>query len=119
MRAERTEFERVDEAGTRRDQIEPPGVLGAEAMLNQAGRGGEHHVGRDGANQDGIELQAVDAPLSQSSTRRFDSHVRRSDLRRGDVALRNPHPLQDPFIAGLDHFFEIVIGEHSRGRVTA
>ena len=111
--------ESVDETGAGRDQIESPGVLCAELMLHQAGRGGKHHVGRNGADQDRVELTAIDATLCQRRASRFDRHVRGGDVRGGDVALGNPDALQDPFVAGLDHLFEIVVGEHAGRHVAA
>ena len=63
--------------------------------------------------------RAVDAALGQRRASRFDGQVRGGDVRGGDVALGNSDALQNPFVAGLDHLFEIVVGEHAGRHVAA
>ena len=49
--------------------------------------------------------------------RRLDRHVGGGHLGRGDVALANARALQNPLVVGLDHLFQVLIGQHARRRV--
>src|SRR5579863_6981753 len=59
----RADGERIEKAGTGGGEIEAPGVLGTEAILNQARGGGEKHVGSDGGDDDQANVVSADAAL--------------------------------------------------------
>ncbi len=94
----------INESGAGGYQIESPGSLGANLVLDQAGGGREEHVGRDGADEDGVKVRTVDSGVGQCSFGCLDGHVRRCHLRRGDVSFRNSGALHDPIVGGIHHF---------------
>ncbi len=75
----------------------------------------------------GVTVQTMIASSSVASmprscehdARGFDRHIGRRDFGRGDVALRNSGSLENPLVAGVDHFLEILIGQHARRHVAA
>ena len=100
----------VDETGAGGDQVETPGAFRAQRMLHQAGGGGKHHVGRHGADDDGVQFGGFDAALRQSAPRGGDRHIRRGLVRAGDMALADAGARHDPLVAGRDHLLEVLIG---------
>ena len=98
----RAHVETVQKAGTGGDQIETPGALGSDAVLHQAGGGGEQVVGRDRADDDCFDLRRVHAALRQRAPRGLNRHVGGSHLRGGDVALTDARALHDPLIVRVD-----------------
>ena len=76
-------------------------------------RGRKHHVGCYGANDDGIELGSVDAAALQRVFRRQGRQIGRRNIGRGNMPLGNTDTALDPFIIGIDQFFEIGVGENA------
>ena len=111
--------EAVDEAGAGGDQVEAPGAARAERVLHQAGGGGEEHVRRDGADDDGVDVGGANAALGERATGGFDGHVGGGHFGGGDVALADAGALDDPLVVGLDHLFEVLVGEHARRDIAA
>ena len=109
----------VNEARAGSDQIEAPGVLGAQLVLHQAGGRGEQHVGRDRTDDDGVQFGGRDAALGQRVLRRFARHVGGRHVRIGDVPLADPGTLQDPLVGGIDHLFQVLVRQDAGRRVTA
>ena len=107
----------VQESGAGCNQVKPPGVAGANTILNQAGCCGKHHVRRYGAYQNGVQVRRGYAALTKSGTRGFYRHVGRSDVWSGDVPLFYARPFHNPLVVRLDHFLEIGIGEHPGRRI--
>ncbi len=62
---------------------------------------------------------AVDAALLERDLGGLDGHVRSGDAGGGDVALRNSDALHNPLVGGVDHLFEILIGQHVGRSVAA
>ncbi len=92
----------INESGAGCDEIETPRTVRANAILHQTGGGRKKHIGRDGADDDGVELLRVYAALREYDAGGFGGHIRCGDLRCGDVALRNSGSLYDPLIAGIN-----------------
>ena len=113
----RADGQAVDEAGTGRDQVEAPGALRADAVLHQAGGGGEQ--------MSGVTVQTMIASSSVASMPRCASAQRAASIAmsevaisgRGDVALADAGALHDPLVVGVDHLFQVLIGQHARRRI--
>ena len=86
-------------------------------VLHQAGGGGEQVVGRDRADDDGVDSGGVHAALRQGALGGCHRHVGGGHIRVRDMALADAGPLQDPLVVGLDHLLEVLIGEEARRRV--
>src|SRR5262245_57472930 len=56
-----TRLESINEAGTGGGDVVSPGAFGANAVLNQASRGREQHVGGDGGEKDGFDFRGRNA----------------------------------------------------------
>src|SRR3970282_114638 len=59
----RADGQGVDEAGASAGEVEAPGVFRAQAVLNETGGGGEHHVRRDAGDDDEVNLLGSDVAL--------------------------------------------------------
>ena len=59
------------------------------------------------------------AALVERNFSRFHRQVRGGNIAFCDVPLANTHPLHDPLVAGVHHFFEILISQDPRRRVAA
>ena len=74
----------VQKTGTGGAQVEAPGAMRAQAILNQARGGRKQHVGRHGADQDGVQLGAGDSAGGQ---RRAGSSVPMSEVAISGAAI--------------------------------
>ncbi len=106
----RADGEAVQEPGTGRDEVEPPGALGSDAVLHEAGGGREKVVGGDGADDDRVDLRRFDSALRQRAAGRQDRHIGGSHLRVGNMALADARALHDPLVVGIDQLFQVLIG---------
>jgi hypothetical protein len=109
----------VQKTGTGGDQVEAPGPVRAQAILDQARGGRKQHVGRHRANQNGVQFGARDAAGGQRHTRGLGSHVGGGHFRSGDVPLADARAFHDPFAVGVDHPLQIFVGEHARRHIAA
>jgi hypothetical protein len=109
----------VYEAGAGRDQVEAPGAARAQTILHQARRGWEQHVGRDGADDDGVDLASLNAALRQRALGRGDRHIRSCHAGLQNVPLPDAGALDNPLVVGLNQLFEVVIRHDPRGNVTS
>ena len=107
----------VDEAGAGRDQVEAPGALRAELFCTRQAVEGKNMSGVTVQTRMASSSGGVDAALRQRALGRFDRHIGGGHVRVGDMPLRDPGALQNPLIVGLDHLFEIVIGQDARRRI--
>ena len=112
----RAHLEGVDESGTGGGEVEAPGALGAEAILDEAGGGGEEHVGGDGADDDDFNFGGIDAAFGEAAAGGFDSHVAGGHAGLDDVTLFDADAGGDPLVGGVDHFFEVCVGEEAGRR---
>ncbi len=103
--------QREQEARAGGREIESPGVLRADLLLDQAGRGGEEHVRRDGGDDDQVDLLGAHAPVLQQPLpapwRPYRALAPSSQMRRST----NAGPRPDPFVGGVDHLLEVGVGE--------
>ena len=75
----------------------------------------------------GVTVQTMMALTSDASMPRCASAQRAASIAMsevaisgaGDVALADAGPLQDPLVVGLDHLFQILVGENARRRIAA
>src|ERR1700693_5655529 len=109
----------IDETRAGRHQVESPGPLGSDTILDQAGRAGEQHVGCDSANDDCIQVAGVDAAVIERNAGSLDGHVGSGHFGRGDVALHDAGTLDNPLVGGLDHPLQVLVGQNSGGRIAA
>ena len=115
----RARGEAVDESGAGGDEIESPGATRADAVLHQAGGGGEEVVRRDRADDDGVELGRC--PCRAAARAHLAASMAMSEVAISGPAMwrsRIPVRLHDPLVVGLDHLFEVLVGEHA-GRSVA
>ena len=92
----------VNESRTRRRQVESPRSPGADAVLDQAGGGGEHHIGSDRGHDDEVYIRGVHIPLAQEALADCCGHE------RGGLAVQYPTlpdagALPDPGVGGVDY----------------
>src|SRR5262249_27339026 len=86
---------------------------------DQAGGGGEEHVGSDAGDDDEVDGGRVVVGLGEDFFGGFGSEVGRGHALIDDVALTDAGAGADPFIAGLDEFGEVVVGHDVRWDVAS
>src|SRR6185437_11776830 len=57
------------------------------------------------------------AALEQDAARRFHRHIGSGHLGSGNVPLTDTRTLENPLVGGVDHFFQILIGQHPRWHI--
>ena len=109
--------QRIGEGGARRADVEAPGAMGADLVLDEAGGAREEHVGRHRADDDHADIVGLQAGFLDGLERRLLAEVRRRHARIDEVPLADAGALQDPFVGRLDELFEIGIGQQPRRHV--
>ncbi len=109
----------VDESGTGAGEIESPHAVGAKLVLNQAGGRWKEHVGRDRADDDGINVAGSQTALGKRLLGGLDRQIAGGHAFVHDVALADADAGENPVIGGVDHFFEVGVGEKFRRHVGA
>ena len=109
----------VDEAGAGRGHVHRRRARVADGLLDQRRRRGHPVVGRQGGEEDEVDLVGVDAGRPDRP-QRGDRRHRRGRLVGGrDASLADPRPRHDPLVGRVDHLLEVVVGEDLRRRVAA
>ena len=111
------DFESVDEARAGGFEIERSRATRADFMLDEASRGRKRHVGRDGSDDDEIDLFSGDAGLFHGFQGGFRGDVGGEFVFGGQPAFFDAGAAGYPFIRSVDHFFEVGVGESLRGQV--
>src|SRR5208282_2309758 len=90
-----------------------PDAAGAKFVLDQAGCGGKKHVGSDRGDDDGVEVRWSQATLGKGFLSGLNGEVARGDPFCNDVAFPNANAGKYPFVSGVDHLFEVGVGENA------
>ncbi len=109
----------INESGAGGGEIESPNALGAELVLNQASSGGEEHVRRNRADNDGIDIAGSETALGECPLRGLDREIAGGYAFVDDVAFADADAGENPVIVGVDHFFEVGVGEKAGRHVGA
>ena len=113
------ERERVEESRARRRDVEGVRLLGAQPVLHEARGRGKRAVSRHGADDDLVDLRAVDARVLQGAPGRLGRQRRSRRVRIGDPALLDSGPGGDPLVGGVHDLLQILVREHPVGRAGA
>ena len=96
-------------AGAR--EIKAPCVPRPDFFLENAGGGREEHVRRDCRDNDAVNLQSRNTtPLEQPSAR-FRRQIGGGDALFDHVTLPDTGTRADPFIGGIQEFFQVFVGD--------
>lgn len=109
--------ERVGKPGARRPEIESPRMDRAEFRLQIARGAGKDRVGRGRSDHDEANAIRGHPRFTQRAFGGDHGQIRRRHAGIDDVPFADAGALQDPFVARVHHFFEIVIGEDTGGNV--
>ena len=109
----------VNESGAGSGEIESPNPLCAELVLNQAGGRGEKHVGRDRADYDGVQVAWSQTALGKRFFGGLDREVTGGHAFFHDVAFADTDAGENPVIGGINHLFEVGVGEKSGRHIGA
>ena len=110
--------EGVEEPGAGRRQVEPPRLPEPDLVLDEAGGGGEHHVGRDGRDDQRVDVVRARARAAVMSRRTASAPmVEVVSPGRADPALADPGAGHDPVVGGIQPRRELGVGDDAaRGR---
>lgn len=97
-----TDLHRIQKPGTGRRDVKSDRIFGSQIALHITRRGGENRIGRDGGDDDQLDLGRCDAGHFHGPAGGHGRHVGRRLAGRGNPALFDAGPGGDPFIAGLD-----------------
>ena len=114
----RADGEGVEEAGAGGGKIKAPGIFRADAILDEAGGGGEKHVWSDGGDDDEADVVWADASGGENFAGSFGAEMGRGYSGVSVMALANSGACANPFVAGVDSLFEIEIRDHARRNVS-
>ena len=109
----------IDKCGAGGGEVESPNPGRAQLVLHQAGGGGKKHIGRDGADDDGVDVVRREPALSQGFLRRLDREVAGGHSFFDNVPFANSDAGENPVIGGVDHFLQVGVGEKARWNVSA
>src|SRR5262249_34533953 len=89
-------------------------------LVGEKRRGrGEHHVRRDGRDDQQIDVRAVATGLLERLPRRRQRQIRKRLRFASYPAFADARALHDPLVRGVDHLCEVVVRDHALGRVGA
>ncbi len=105
--------QREQESAAGRTEVKAPGVGRSGLVASQLRRGREEHVGRDRGHNHQITSFRGNAALGAKAIDDLCHHVG-GGLGWGPsgCAVPDAGPRSDPFVVGVDHLFEVGIGEH-------
>ena len=113
------DLKRIDESGTGCLYVKRCRIECTDLFLHQTGGGGEGHVRRDGGKNDQIDIGRVHIGPIKGDLRRLGTQIGRVFIIRGDASLADASSGDDPFVVGIDEFFEGGIGQHLLWHVRA
>ncbi len=111
--------ERIHKAGADRLHVERRGVGRADLRLHQTGRGWHRLVGRGRADDDQIDLFGSDSGAFQCLFRGCRTHGRGCVVGTGNMPFPNTGARPDPFVRGINHLFEVGVGQDSLRHIHA
>ena len=108
------DLQRVGKAGAGGGEVEAPGAGGAELVLHEAGGGRERAC-------PGVTVATMMTSTSVGWMPRaarqlrggFDGKVAGGDALVDEVAFADAGALDDPLVVGVDHFFEVGVGQQA------
>ena len=113
------DLEAVEKARAGRADIHAGGIFRADESLDMAGGGGEKIIRRDRADENEVDLFGLDPRVFHRGLRGLRGHVACEFGVGGEAALADAGAFDDPLVRGFDHRFQLGIGEHTIGHITA
>ena len=113
------DLEAVEKARAGRTDIHAGGIFCADEPLHMAGGGGEKIIRRDRADENEVDLFGLDPRVFHRGLRGLRGHVACEFGVGGEAAFANAGALNDPLVRGFNHRFQLGIGEHTVGHITA
>lgn len=101
----------IEKARASGGKVKGDGASGAEIFLHVARCGWREGIGRDGGDNDELDILRQDACLFKGAEAGLGGHVRGKFIRCSDAALLDARACGDPLIRGFDAFFELGIGQ--------
>ena len=108
-----------DEATAGGADVVTPGIARTQLILNDTSRGGIHHVRGNGGHENQIDVVGCQTSVFESLAGGAQPMMGSRRARLDDPPLLDPRPLDDPLVVGLDHRFEVFVGEQSFGEIHA
>jgi hypothetical protein len=99
--------------------IEAGAFARADFFLHQCGSTRKSVIRSDGGNEDQIQRISGNTGIFQSGQCGFGGHIRGRFRVSGDVPFFDAGTGDDPFVSGIDNFFQIGIGQYLFRDVTA
>ncbi len=112
--------ESIEEAATCSLQIEGESVLQSQLAKNNAGGRREFVIGCGSGNNKRVNGIRISTSLLQKLLGSLAGHVARTQTFLGeDAALLNAHTGGYPFVTGIDHARELLVGEDVVGHIAS
>jgi len=100
------DLQAVNESGTRSFEVKRCGLLRANLLLNETRGRRERHVGRDGGDDDEVNLLARNAGHFHRALRGFGGEVGGEFILGRESTFLDAGARGDPFVGRVHHFFE-------------
>ncbi|MNV67846.1 hypothetical protein D3C71_1606600 [compost metagenome] len=110
--------QREHEARTGRVDVEGGATARTELGLDQARGGRENQVRRGGTHHDHVELRSVDTGRFKRTYRGVVAEVAGGLAFGRNVPFADTRARLNPLIAGVDHFLQILVGQHFFRQIT-
>ncbi len=109
--------EPVDEAGASHEDVEGRRPGGSKGLLEKGGSAGEEGIGGHGGDDDQVEIGGFDAGAFEGRTSGGEAEIGGGNVRVGDAPFYDAGASADPLVRGINHLFEVEVGQHTRRRV--
>src|SRR5215210_249806 len=107
--------ERVDEAGARGVDVDRAGALGAEGLGHVRRHAGRQAVGRDGGDDDQVDLGGGAAGVLEGACARAGGEVGQQLALGEDAALADAGAAHDPLVGGVETSLEVGVRDDALG----
>ena len=95
------------------------GTVQLQPVLDQVGRRGERHVGREGGEHQQVDVRGLAIGRFQAADRRLRAEVAGRLVRQREPSLVDSCPVDDPFGIEAEGVLQVVIADHVVGNVAA
>ncbi len=113
------DVESINEAGTRGRDVETDGVDDAELRLRQGGRRRNRLFGSRRRDEHHVDLFRIDPGILQGGGSRPDDQIDQGLVLGDDASLLDARPGGDPLVTGVDHLFQVAVGQNLFGKKTS
>jgi len=89
--------------------------MSADLFLHNTAGGRETHIARHGGHGNQIDIQGRNAGLGEGALSRFGAEIGGVAPLLDNVTLGDACALANPLVTGVNHLFQVLVGQHTSG----